>query len=817
MKKVMRKVKCQWVTAAVMGAVFVALGAADAPKIAAVEGNDSETIVTVVEEGMMPSSGEASSTDMEVDSLDAKNEPTVTTVTKTVIAAIDYAQVSSTEDIFYDAIISRGTDAINTAPWGTEGFQTIGNSSVYLNSEVTVSQEQTMDYGVTWALISVNGQELGWIAKDALKKVTYSQIVSEKAVDYPATVSRGTDAINTTPWGAKGFRTIGNSATYLGREVTVSQEQTMDYGVTWALISVNGQELGWIAKDALKVKAYSQIVSEKAVDYPATVSRGTDAINTAPWGAKGFHTIGNSSAYLGTEVTVSQEQTMDYGVTWALISHKGQELGWIAKDALKEKAYAQIVKETAVSYDAIVNRDSDAINTAPWGVKGYQTLSSSAAYAGQTVEVTKEQVTDYGVTWAQISLNDEVLGWIAKDALKKVTYSQIVSESEVAYPALISRGMDAINTAPWGTKGFRTKHSSEEYLGQTVEVTKEQTTDYGVTWAQISLHGQELGWIAKDALTALERKSEEKRENEIGYPTIEKEDATIPIGERWTVQSGIKGYDTVTYEVDYANGIEIGRREVSRTNTAVREEIVKVGTQQVNGSGEPDSATQYHRVADGDTLWGLYYKYGKTVDRLLEWNDIADPDHLSLGQLISIDGYNRYDAIIKEHQIFASKEEFLAYITPISQKLAAENGLYASVMIAQAIHESDWGTSGLTTLSHNLFGIKGSFDGNSVEMPTNEVINGELITITAGFRAYSSLYESAQDYVDLLLNGVNHDKNHYAPVWMENTTSYKDATAALQGRYATDPNYAERLDKYIEKYQLCQFDTPKGECPASDQ
>ena len=138
-------------------------------------------------------------------------------------------------------------------------------------------------------------------------------------------------------------------------------------------------------------------------------------------------------------------------------------------------------------------------------------------------------------------------------------------------------------------------------------------------------------------------------------------------------------------------------------------------------------------------------------------------------------------------------------------------------MIAQAIHESDWGTSGLTTLSHNLFGIKGSFDGNSVEMPTNEVINGELITITAGFRAYSSLDESARDYVDLLMNGVKFDKNYYAPVWMENTTSYKDATAALQGRYATDPNYAARLDAYIATYELCKYDTPNGGVAASNQ
>ena len=434
MKKVMRKVKCQWITAAVMGATIVALGAVDVPQIAAVEENDPETTVPVEDENFSAISTEPDSV---TDSI--SDAPIETTITATSVVAKSYVQILSTADVFYEAIISRGTDAINTAPWGTEGYETVSHSSAYLNTEVSVSQEQLADNGVLWALISVNGKELGWIAKDAL------------------------------------------------------QEQK-----------------------------YAQSVSEKAVDYSATVNRGTDAINTAPWGAKGFRTIGNSSAHLGTEVRVSQEKVMDYGVTWALISVNGQELGWIAKDALKEKAYAQITKETAVSYDAIVNRDSDAINTAPWGTKGYRTTASSA-----------------------------------------------------------------------------------DYLGQTIEVTKEQTTDYGVTWAQISVGGQELGWIAKDALTALERKTETKTA-EIGYPTIEKVDATIPAGERWTVQSGSKGYDTVTYEVDYADGIEMGRREVGRTTKAVREEIVKVGTQQVNGSGEPGSATRYHRAANGDTLWGLY-------------------------------------------------------------------------------------------------------------------------------------------------------------------------------------------------------------------
>ncbi|NCB55863.1 MAG: hypothetical protein EOM49_13180 [Epsilonproteobacteria bacterium] len=53
-----------------------------------------------------------------------------------------------------------------------------------------------------------------------------------------ATITRADDAINTQPWGAKGYQTLGLSASYLGKSVTVSQEKVMDYGVTWTLISL---------------------------------------------------------------------------------------------------------------------------------------------------------------------------------------------------------------------------------------------------------------------------------------------------------------------------------------------------------------------------------------------------------------------------------------------------------------------------------------------------------------------------------------------------------------------------------------------------
>ena len=117
------------------------------------------------------------------------------------VSATAYVQILATTTVDYEATITRGTDGINTLPWGTQGYQTVGSSSSYLGKTVSVSQEKLADNGVTWALISLDGKQLGWIAKAALTEATYLAVISTTAVDYPATITRGTDAINAAAMG----------------------------------------------------------------------------------------------------------------------------------------------------------------------------------------------------------------------------------------------------------------------------------------------------------------------------------------------------------------------------------------------------------------------------------------------------------------------------------------------------------------------------------------------------------------------------------------------------------------------------------------
>lgn len=155
-------------------------------------------------------------------------------------------------------------------------------------------------------------------------------------------------------------------------------------------------------------------------------------------------------------------------------------------------------------------------------------------------------------------------------------------------------------------------------------------------------------------------------------------------------------------------------------------------------------------------------------------------------------------------------EEFIGEIAETARKLGEENDLYASVMIAQAILESKSGQSGLATSpNHNLFGIKGKYQNDSVVLETSEDDGtGNLSTIRAEFRKYPSYEDSLKDYVNLLRNGVSWDRQYYTNVFKSNTASYKDATNYLTGSYATDSNYQEKLNQLIAQYDLVQYDKP---------
>ena len=153
--------------------------------------------------------------------------------------------------------------------------------------------------------------------------------------------------------------------------------------------------------------------------------------------------------------------------------------------------------------------------------------------------------------------------------------------------------------------------------------------------------------------------------------------------------------------------------------------------------------------------------------------------------------------------------QFLRNIIPAAQNVARGKDIYTSVMIAQAALESGWGTSSLSKApNHNLFGVKGSYNGQSVNMQTLEDSGGQnYYSIQADFRKYPSYQESLEDYADKIVNGISGAPLFYSGAWKSKTNSYQDATAYLTGRYATDTAYGAKLNRIIEQFGLTKYDT----------
>lgn len=128
--------------------------------------------------------------------------------------------------------------------------------------------------------------------------------------------------------------------------------------------------------------------------------------------------------------------------------------------------------------------------------------------------------------------------------------------------------------------------------------------------------------------------------------------------------------------------------------------------------------------------------------------------------------------------------------------------LKPSVVMAQAIVESNWGKSELASVYNNYFGIKAtdSWDGKTVTFPTEEYTGGSFSTIVDQFRVYPSRYASISNHHKFLKTNPRYSKV------FEADTAKKQANELQKAAYATDPNYSDKLKNIISKYDLKYLD-----------
>ena len=156
----------------------------------------------------------------------------------------------------------------------------------------------------------------------------------------------------------------------------------------------------------------------------------------------------------------------------------------------------------------------------------------------------------------------------------------------------------------------------------------------------------------------------------------------------------------------------------------------------------------------------------------------------------------------------SSKLEFIESVSEVAYDNYKSYGILPSITISQAILESGWGESTLSSEYNNLFGIKADsrWSGKSVEIETKENYDDVIV---GAFRAYDSFKASIKDHGKFL-----YENDRYANSGLFEGRTYKEQAEALENAgYSTSKDeegnliYADKLIRVIQENNLMFYDT----------
>ncbi len=154
---------------------------------------------------------------------------------------------------------------------------------------------------------------------------------------------------------------------------------------------------------------------------------------------------------------------------------------------------------------------------------------------------------------------------------------------------------------------------------------------------------------------------------------------------------------------------------------------------------------------------------------------------------------------------------FIQAAAPAAQLSAKQYGVPASITIAQAILESEWGKSGLATEANNYFGVKAIQGEDYVEFKTTEFVRGVATHPMADFAKYASVADSFAAHAKLL-SGLP----RYAAAMKVAKSPALFAQAIKACGYSTAPNYPQMLMQLVQEFDLGKFDVaPVGAVSAT--
>ncbi len=151
---------------------------------------------------------------------------------------------------------------------------------------------------------------------------------------------------------------------------------------------------------------------------------------------------------------------------------------------------------------------------------------------------------------------------------------------------------------------------------------------------------------------------------------------------------------------------------------------------------------------------------------------------------------------VSKQKGFETPQAFVDILWPIAQTVGEAMGVEPKAIMAQAALETGWGKHIIHQSngdnSHNLFGIKADkrWSGDVAKVSTLEYRQGIAKKEVAPFRVYDSYEASLKDYASFIKDG---DRYQGA---VQAGKSVKGYSEGLQkGGYATDPNYAQKIQR----------------------
>lgn len=256
----------------------------------------------------------------------------------------------------------------------------------------------------------------------------------------------------------------------------------------------------------------------------------------------------------------------------------------------------------------------------------------------------------------------------------------------------------------------------------------------------------------------------------------------------------IKSYIDITDKLSEV-GYQLNWQEVASINSALNNGDFEINNENINNIAN----SFFKKDTEGNIIGINSFKVAiKNLDLDNEREALAKEN------LEKIKGNYINEELINDR----NKLGFIESISAVALDNYKNYGILPSITISQAILESGWGESTLSSKYNNLFGIKADsrWNGKKVEMETKEKYDDVIV---GAFRAYDNVNSSIEDHGRFLYENERYGANGL----FQGKTYIYQAQALEDAGYSTakdeDGNliYADKLIRVIQENNLMFYDT----------